>query len=286
MYGTALIDLAYKNKIGFFITDKILASGWLNRLMGAYEDSSFSTSKIKKFIADYSLDMSEFESVSYRSFNDFFTRKFKPGKRVFKTSPTTFCAGAEGRYLAFETLSSKTKVKVKGIDIDLQVLLGSEKLAEAFHGGTLIICRLCPVDYHRYHFPISGKLTSAHTIHGEYHSVNPVALEIDPAIFLKNERQIAMLEHSLFGEVAMIEVGALGVGKIVQSAYAQSLSSDAPSLKFDKGQEKGYFLFGGSTVLWLIQKGKLELSEDLAQNSKSGLETWIPLGGTLGEHRA
>ena len=288
MYGTALIDLAYKNSLGFFLTDHILSNGWMNRIMGAFEDSSLSKSKIPSFIQNYEINMNEYENVSYRSFNDFFTRRFKPEARVFARGERQFCAGAEGRYLAFENISAHSRVTVKGIELQLQELLGNFDLAEEFDGGTFIVCRLCPVDYHRYHFPLQCTLHSSYTLHGEYHSVNPVALEKDPTIFLKNERQVAILENSLFGKIAMIEVGALGVGKIVQSAYGHpnGHKSDALQLKFEKGQEKGYFLFGGSTVIWLVQKGKLTLSEDLAQNSKSGIETWIPLGDSLGEYHS
>jgi phosphatidylserine decarboxylase len=110
--------------------------------------------------------------------------------------------------------------------------------------------------------------------------VNPVALETNPEIFLINERQVAILDTVDFGKVAMIEVGALGVGKIIQSAYQEN---DAHAVKFEKGAEKGYFLFGGSTVIWLLQKDKLKLSEDLRSNSLKGIETWIPLGDPLGE---
>ena len=155
-----------------------------------------------------------------------------------------------------------------------------EELAEKFEGGTLIVARLCPVDYHRFHFPVSGELVRHYRVSGALHSVNPIAFESAPQVFLKNERQIAILENQAFGTVAMIEVGALGVGKIVQSAYS---NRGALPLKFDKGQEKGYFLFGGSTVIWLLEKNKLTLSPDLAQNSAQGLETWIPLGEPLGE---
>ena len=249
-------------------------------MLGAFEDSPFSTKKIDSFIKNFGIDMSEYESSTYRSFNEFFIRKFHFGLRPFAIGERLFCAGAEARYLAFENISSTTKVRVKGIEIDLPQLFGNglgQDSSLDFEGSTLIIARLCPVDYHRFHFPIDCTITSSYTVHGELHSVNPTALEKRPEIFLINERQIAILENALFGKVAMIEVGALGVGKIIQTV------NPGTPVKFEKGQEKGYFLFGGSTVLWLVQKGKIVLSRDLLENSLQGVETWIPLGDVLGE---
>jgi phosphatidylserine decarboxylase len=280
VYGNDFLEWAYQGRLGFALTDKIFSKKWLSLLMGAYESSSFSKNKIPGFIERYDINMGDYEDATYGSFNDFFIRRFKPGKRPFAASPTAFCAGAEARYLAFENLSAQTKVKVKGIDIDLKQLVGNDELGEAFDGGTLIIARLCPVDYHRFHFPISGQISQAYRVAGDLHSVNPVALGAKSDVFLVNERQVSMLESPQFGKVAMIEVGALGVGKIIQSAY--SLNGAYP-VKFDKGQEKGYFLFGGSTVIWVIQRNRLILSEDLRTNSLQGLETWIPLGDPLGE---
>ncbi len=280
VYGESAMAWAYQSYFGFFLTQHLFSKKWLSKLMGWYESSPLSRHKIPRFIEKYQINMSDYEVAKYSSFNDFFIRKFKPGLRPFSNDDSVFCAGAEARYLAFENLSAKTTITVKGIDVCLSALLNDEALAADFDGGTIIIARLCPVDYHRFHFPMSGELTKAYTVRGELHSVNPVALVAKPDIFLKNERQVAILRNEKFGKVAMIEVGALGVGKIIQSAYP----SHAPfPLIFDKCVEKGYFLFGGSTVIWVLQKGKLKLSPDLASNSTRGIETWIPLGDQLGE---
>jgi phosphatidylserine decarboxylase len=280
VYGGAYLDWAYQNPIGFFLTDHVLSKRWVSRLFGAFEDSSFSRAKIKNFVEKYNIPMEDFEDASYSCFNDFFIRKFKSGKRPFSNSNTQFAAGAEARYLAFTDLKADQRFAIKGIDINLEDLLQDKDLAKTFLGGTLLIARLCPVDYHRFHFPFSGKLTRHYPVAGQYHSVNPVALKAAPRVFLENERQIAILEHDFFGKCAMIEVGALGVGKIVQSAYNSKTSLP---LAFEMGSEKGYFLFGGSTVIWLIEHGKIKLCEDLLINSARGIETWIPLGQTLGE---
>lgn len=280
VYGGSYLEWAYRSAIGFFLTDHFFSKRWLSRLFGAYEDSLLSRSKIEDFISRYGIDMGDFEEAQYACFNDFFIRKFKPGKRPFSRSERDICAGAEARYLVFPDLKPSQTFAVKGMEIDLEELLGDASLAREFEGGCMILARLCPVDYHRFHFPFSGLLTRHYRVAGALHSVNPVAIESVPRVFLKNERQVAIMEHPKIGMSAMIEVGALGVGKIVQSAYSER--TPLP-LKFEKGLEKGYFLFGGSTVIWLFQKEKFKLAQDLLENSARGLETWVPLGQPLGE---
>ncbi|MBU6153306.1 MAG: phosphatidylserine decarboxylase [Bdellovibrionales bacterium] len=280
VYGGAYLNWAYQSRLGFYLTDKFFSKRWLSRIFGAFEDSALSRSRIKDFISRYGIDMRDFEAEDYFCFNDFFIRKFKAGKRPFSQADRDFCAGAEARYYVFPELKPRQKFDVKGIEIDLEELLRDSELAQEFVGGCMILARLCPVDYHRFHFPFSGLLTRHYRIAGGLHSVNPVAIEATPKVFLENERQVAVMEHPKFGRVAMIEVGALGVGKIVQSAY--SGRSSMP-LKFEKGLEKGYFLFGGSTVIWLLQKEKFKPSQDILENSSKGLETWVPLGQPLGE---
>jgi len=285
VYGNDFLEWAYQGRLGFSLTDRIFSKKWLSLLMGAYENSAISKSKIPGFIERYGIEMNDYEKADYSCFNDFFIRRFKPGKRAFAESKNVFCAGAEARYLAFENIRSTSRFRVKGIEIDLARLLGEkngeDSVSSEFDGGTLIIARLCPVDYHRFHFPVSGKIERAYRVAGNLHSVNPLALGAKPDVFLENERQVALLESDVFGKVAMIEVGALGVGKIVQTAYR--LNGSYP-VKFEKGQEKGYFLFGGSTVIWVLQRNRLILSEDLAVHSQQGMETWIPLGDPLGEY--
>ncbi len=280
VYGEAWLNWAYRTLPGRLLTRHLFSKQWVSRIFGVFEDSPLSRSKIDDFILKYRIDMEEFETTVYSNFNQFFIRKFKDGKRPFVSDTGTFCAGAEARYLVFESLKSKQTFPVKGIEIDLGILLQDAEIAKEFECGTLILARLCPVDYHRFHFPFEGNLIRHTRVSGEYHSVNPAAFEAEPKVFLKNERQVAILESPVFGKVAMIEVGALGVGKIVQSAYSPL---DAMPVKFARGAEKGYFLFGGSTVIWLVQNGKLKLSRDLVENSARNLETWVPLGQALGE---
>jgi phosphatidylserine decarboxylase len=138
---------------------------------------------------------------------------------------------------------------------------------------TLLLARLCPVDYHRYHYPDGGKTQKHYSIHGQYHSVNPTALRFKEDIFISNERRVSILETKNFGKLAFIEVGAVMVGKIVQT--------HDETKAFRRGQEKGYFLFGGSTVIVLGEPGLWTPSKDLLENTKNGIETYIQLGDAV-----
>jgi phosphatidylserine decarboxylase len=139
----------------------------------------------------------------------------------------------------------------------------------------LLLARLCPVDYHRFHFPDNGQVVEDYRIHGLFHSVNPLALKVKPDIFIQNERHVTILDTENFGKLAYIEVGAICVGKIIQSTKLH------PSKTFSRGDEKGYFLFGGSTVIVLGEKGKWKPSVDIVDNTHQGIETYLHLGTSV-----
>ncbi len=217
--------------------------------------------------------MEDYEPGPYRTFNDFFIRRFKPQKRKFLQGPGQLPAFAEGRYLAFENITEEQKFPVKGQFLRVQDLLDDQIKARQFEGGPMVIARLCPVDYHRFHFPDDGEILDHWSISGRLHSVNPVALEARPNIFITNERQVTLLKTKNLGILAYIEVGALCVGKIIQTYAGRT---------FKRGDEKGYFLFGGSTVILLGEKGSWKPNADMLKRSSMGLETYIHLGDGIG----
>jgi phosphatidylserine decarboxylase len=240
--------------------------------MGAYHDSQTSTRKISGFIDRYGIRMEEFEAQKFSSFNDFFIRKFKAGARQWSKTPS-MSAFAEARYFAWDSTSDATVIPVKGAHLSPRDLLGQAvqpEICQKLLGGPLLLARLCPTDYHRFHFPDSGEWMSMHDVHGKLHSVNPVAFSARPRALLENERKVSILKTDVLGTLAYIEVGALGVGKIVQS--------HPPGTHFQRGDEKGYFLFGGSTVIVLGEPGKWKPDTDLLQNTARGIETMIRLG--------
>ena len=273
VYGGEWVERLYGNGLGRLLTDQVLSGHWVSSAYGFFESSAMSRAKIAPFIQNFSIPMHEFEEGPFASFNDFFVRRFKPGMRPFIAAPSQMPAFAEARYLAFEKVGKSDTVPVKGLNLTPSVLLGSEKRAREFEGGPLLLARLCPVDYHRFHFPDGGQIFEHVTLGGPLHSVNPLALKYRPDILVTNERQVTLLETENFGRLAYIEVGALCVGKIVQS---HSLTG-----AFKRGEEKGYFLFGGSTVIVLGQPGKWKPESDLLSRTAQGQEVLVRLGDSV-----
>ena len=216
--------------------------------------------------------MSEFEDENYKTFNEFFIRKFKEGRRPFNSDSRYLCAPCEGRYHGIQHLTPETKVPVKGQFLSPLGLIGKYDLSEQFVGGPMIISRLAPIDYHRFHFPCDGKIIDKYDISGDLFSVNPLCLKWKQDTFLRNYRRIHILDTESFGKLAYIQVGAFCVGKIEQTHQGQL---------FNKGEEMGYFLFGGSTVIILGEPGKWTIDEDILLGTSEGSETFIKLGDRI-----
>ncbi len=272
VYGGSLVSLLYETKGGQILADKILSRPWLSHYYGLYQDSPLSKYKIKKFIDEFKINMSEYEGREFGSFNDFFTRKFKLESRNFTRNQNSMAAFAEGRYLGFDKISPELRFPVKGGFLTAKALLGVGNLSGKLSNGPMLIARLCPVDYHRFHFPDDGKILETYRVEGSLHSVNPTALKFKGDIFATNERQISILETGSFGTLAYVEVGALCVGKIVQTH---------DSVSFKRGDEKGYFHFGASTVIVMGEPGRWKPSSDILENSQIGREVFIRLGDVI-----
>ncbi|HAR41831.1 MAG TPA: phosphatidylserine decarboxylase [Bdellovibrionales bacterium] len=277
VYGELWVQLLYGTRPGQALAESVLAGRALSELYGLYQSSPLSRRKIKSFISQFKIPMNEYESSVFLSFNDFFIRRFKPNQRKFNETPELMPAPCEARYFAYAQSDPNSRFPVKGAQLSPAALLGSEDRARPFIGGPALLARLCPVDYHRFHYPDSGKTLETHRAHGKLHSVNPAALTYRDDILLTNERQISILQTEHFGRLAYIEVGALCVGRIVQTHPAHSSSE----VMFERGDEKGYFLFGGSTVILLGEPGAWEPDADLLSNTERGLETLVRLGEPL-----
>jgi phosphatidylserine decarboxylase len=265
VYGDALIRGLYGNRAGYFLTDQVLAKPWFSKLYGTLQSSRWSAQKIPGFAKEFEIKMEEYEAGPFASFNDFFIRKFRSGRRPFPETPELMGSFAESRMYAFS--QEQESIPVKGIALSPKEILGKEYAR--FQGGPCLLARLCPVDYHRFHFPDSGKVLAQFRQAGKLHSVNPLALQANPKLFLENERQVSILHTENFGLLAYVEVGALCVGKIVQSYTGE---------RFQRGQEKGYFLFGGSTVIVFGEKGAWLPDPDLLEKTGKGMETFVRLG--------
>ncbi|ATG43291.1 phosphatidylserine decarboxylase precursor [Phaeobacter piscinae] len=270
--GEKWIRWAYQNASAKPVEKLLFRSALISRLMGAWFDSRFSRGKISAVIEDLSIDMSEATepTESYATFNDFFARNLRPEARPFDPSPSVIASPADGRVLVFPELAEDVFVPVKGYPMSIRTMLPG--IADRFIGGALAIVRLCPADYHRYHFPASGQISAAKDLPGALHSVNPIALGAGPDVFGENKRSWTLIDTDTIGSYAFVEVGAFGVGSIINTRTSGAV---------EKMDEKGYFKFGGSTVVVVFEPGRVQFSDDLVANSAKGRETLAKVGQPL-----
>lgn len=243
-----------------------------SRLYGWLQNRPRSKNKVAPFIQEYQLDPLEFVKRvdHFTSFNDFFIRKLKPSARPIDSDSATLVAPADGRYWATSAIDQAEGFLVKGKRFCLASLLRDEKLADHYSGGAMVIARLCPSDYHRFHFPCSGVAGEAVEIPGTLYSVNPAATRRRMGIFAENKRVVTPFESDFFGPILIIEVGATCVGTIHQTY--------TPHKRVEKGEEKGYFSFGGSSLILLFEPGRLVLASDLLNSSDGFVELLCKMG--------
>jgi len=270
--GEKWIRWAYQDAKSRFWERVLFRSTLVSKLLGMWYDCPCSKGKIDAAIEELGIDEAEFAEPksSYRSFNDFFIRKLKPEARPFSTEPEAIVCPADGRALVFPELDEDTFVPVKGHPFTIRKMLPG--IAERFIGGALAVIRLCPADYHRYHFPCEGDIVESRDINGTLHSVNPIALAAGPDVFGENKRSYTLIDTEHVGTMCFVEIGAFGVGSIVNTRR---------SGRVDKMEEKGYFKFGGSTVVLAFEPGRISFSEDLTANSAAGRETLVKVGQPL-----
>lgn len=271
--GGRMMEFIYTNPLGKLTLWMLIKRKLLSVYFGKYMSSSKSRKKIQPFIESHDIDMSEYvvPTGGFRSFNDFFFRHIKPSARPIQEN---IVSPADGRVLVFPSLSVAQKFFVKGAEFNLDCFLGGdERLVKKYTDGSMCIIRLAPVDYHRYHFPVSGKATSSKLINGYYYSVSPIALQKNMRIFWENKREYCEVLTEQYGDVLICDVGATLTGGI-----SQTYTSDTV---IDKGQEKGYFYFGGSTLILLFEKDRISFSQDLIENTANGIETRLKMGETI-----
>jgi phosphatidylserine decarboxylase len=273
VYGEGGVRFMYGTAVGRGLGELLLSRRWFSRLYGWLQSTRWSGHKVTPFIARYGIPMDQYEPGPFHTFNEFFVRQFRSGARPWTAEPTVLPAFAEARYFAWSTITDDQTFPVKGRDLSAAALLANDEHARTFAGGPLLLARLCPVDYHRFHYPDAGTTLETYRAHGAFHSVNPLALAARSDVLATNERQVTILETNNFGKLAYIEVGAMCVGKIVQSHHAAD---------FARGDEKGYFLFGGSTVIVLGEPGRWQPDPDLVAQTANRRETLVRLGAPVG----
>lgn len=282
VYGAKALKLLYGNDwlsrlLGPLLLHTLVKFPFFSALYGKWQSSSYSKRKIQPFIRNFQIDPSEFLQApsEFQSFNDFFIRKLRPEARPIATGDHTAIIPADGRYLFFSDISKTDGFIVKGEKFDLVSLLEDAKLAEKYTHGTMVIARLCPTDYHRYHFPCDCVPGKTKTINGWLYSVNPAALRKDIEIFTKNKRTLCTLATEHFGQVLFLEIGATNVGSIHETYTPNEFQR--------KGAEKGYFSFGASSLILLFEPHKIQLDRDLVEATLQGDEIKCLMGQSMGK---
>lgn len=286
-------------------TEKVLGEGWMRWLyetapgrlalnvavkrallstyFGWRMNWRYSAQRVLPFIIEHNLDVDEFAKSPYhfKTFNEFFYRALKPGARPIAPGDDVAVLPADGRHLVFQDLDAAAGFYVKGEKFRLSSLFAEDKVPESqreltlrYRGGTMLISRLAPVDYHRFHFPVPGVATDARLIDGVLYSVSPIALRRNIRYLVSNKRMLTTVESPRFGRVMMVEIGATMVGSIRQNY--------APNRPIAKGEEKGYFKFGGSCVITLFEPGRIRVDDDLLRASSEQMETYAKMGERLG----
>ncbi|WP_459209810.1 phosphatidylserine decarboxylase [Aquimarina rhabdastrellae] len=256
IFGKISLHLLFKRKIVSVI------GGW-------YMNSKASQKKIAPFISQYKMDMNEYicPSNGFQTFNDFFYRKIKPEARPIAQG---IVSPADGKIVAFQSLKDVKSFFIKGTKFTVDSFLNNNTLAQRYKDGAMTIIRLAPVDYHRFHFPATGTVSATTLINGHYFSVSPLALRKSLDLFCQNIRTYSTLETEEHGSILISEVGATMVGSIIQTYTADA--------KIKKGDEKGYFAFGGSTLVLFFEKDTIQFNQDIIANTQMGFETVIKMG--------
>lgn len=265
--GKGTLKLLYGTPLGKLILWSLFKRKMLTAVVGRVMNTPFSCRYIKGFAQKNNINLAEAKDVEFKSFNDFFYRKLKHGTRSIDDGVVS---PADGKILVFPRISDSRKFFVKGAEFNLADFLKDDELAKKYNDGAMAIIRLAPCDYHRFHFPIGGITSENRQIKGAYYSVSPLALRKSLRVFVENKREYSIIKNDTCGDVLYCEVGATMVGSICQTYN--------PGDKVEKGEEKGYFKFGGSTVVLLFEPNKIRFNQDLVQNSAKGLETTVLVG--------
>ena len=252
---------------------KLMGAPFVSKIGRKVLDSEISTLFIDSFADKNDIDMFDYEDTRYTSFNDFFTRRIKSSRRLIEKDENVLICPSDGKVSAYEITNSSTFV-IKNSVYTVTSLLRDRKLSERYQGGNVVIIRLTPDDYHRYVYPCTGIKSHNRKINGILQTVNPVA-SLHTPVYKENTREYCLIRTEKFGDVLMIEVGALFVGKITNH-------NPEGRVAVTKGEEKGYFEFGGSTIVLLTEKGKVRIDDDLIKNTKEGFETRLLQGARIG----
>lgn len=267
---SAMLNFLYRHTAGRTVL-KLLSSRTVSKIAGIFLDSPFSKGLIKPFIRHYEISLKECEPAKFRCFNDFFCRKIKKGMRPIDKTPETLIAPCDGLLSAY-LIERNLVIPVKQSRFSLKSLFANDNIYKEYKDGICLVFRLCVNHYHRYCYVDTGIKGENHFIKGRLHTVRPIALKTLP-VFTENCREYTVIDTENFGKIVQMEVGAMLVGRILNYHENQ---------KVRRGQEKGRFLYGGSTVIVLLKKDTVKLPDSLFQAAAAGYEIPVKLGEKIG----
>lgn len=267
--GGGAIRFTYGTAPGRLLAKGLLCRRPVSALYAAWQRSRLSRGKVRRFMQTYHISADDCTAQEFSCFNDFFTRQRK--NYVNQTAENELPAVADSKLTALP-ISAEQRFAVKGVPYTVAELLEDDALAAQYEGGWCLIFRLAPDDYHRYVYPDAGTQSATRAVPGVLHTVNPIAADLK--VYRRNARRWTVLQTAHFGQVVQMEVGALLVGRIRNHC-------ETPT-SFGKLQEKGYFEYGGSTVILLLPPGRFEPDADILSHSAQGIESKVRLGERIG----
>ena len=261
MYGTAVGRIVLKP----------FSSRALSKVMGKFMDSRLSKPMIKRFVKKNNINLEDFYSDSFKCFNDCFTRQIKEGKRPIEMSDDAFISPCDALLSAYN-VDNDLRLNIKDSIYSVPDLFENEEVGKKYNGGICLVFRLCVNHYHRYIYLDDCTKEANHFIKGKLHTVRPIALEAMP-VFKRNCREYTLMHTKNFGDVTQMEVGAMLVGKI---------KNHHDGGEHKRGEEKGMFLYGGSTVVVFLEKDRVDLDKAYFEATERGEEIDVVMGQKLG----
>ena len=262
IYGHALTRMLLRPFLSLAVSD----------ICGKFLSTRLSRRIVPSFVKKNHIDLGIYERQEFDSYNAFFTRKIKAEQRPINDQKNVLISPSDGKVTAYP-ITQKGRFWIKHTQYTAAQLLKDERLAERYMGGWIYVIRLTVDDYHRYCYVADGRKSRQRKIRGVLHTVNPVANDYYP-IYKMNSREYCLLKTKELGTILLMEVGALMVGKIS--------NHEEDSAQVKRGDEKGMFEFGGSTIVVMTEPGMAEPDKDIIQNTKAQAETLVKMGEPIG----
>lgn len=275
VFAEPLLYALYNTSWGVLLNRLVVQRRSVSRLYGWWQRRAWTRRRVARFVKDFEIDLRELDRhpSEYASFAEFFTRSIDPAQRP--VDATSSCvAPCDGKVLVYPRVRRGQRFAIKRCEFELDALLDDAGLAREYDGGAMLVSRLALCDYHHFHFPADGTPGPARSIPGLYHAGGPYALTRLTPFYRENHRMVTRLRTERVGRMLMVEVGALTVGSIQQDFL--------PGRPVRKGEHKGYFGLGGSTIVLLSEPGRIEFDADLLDATRRGLETFVRMGEPIG----